>query len=253
MLEDFESSLLGSLPDQLERLWGALEPDQVELETLPAELVERMLAADGRARIEVLPREDLGENAALVAFVDGVREAAPQATGSAVAVLEWARAVVRSFQQALTGAFVAVALVVWLLWRRGRDLLLVLAPLVLAAVLTGAAAVILGIRFNFANVLVLPLLLGVGVDSGIHLVHRHRVLEAGAAAGSAGRVLLGSSTAQAVFFSALTTMGSFGSLVFATHRGFSSLGQLLLIGVTLTLACNLLVLPALIAGTSKRG
>jgi predicted RND superfamily exporter protein len=111
-----------------------------------------------------------------------------------------------------------------------------------------ATAVALGIAFNFANVIVLPLLLGIGVDSGIHLVHRHRVvLESGEPALPPERELLETSTPQAVFFSAVTTMASFGSLAFSDHLGLASLGKLLLIGVAYTTVCNLVVLPALLA------
>ena len=88
--------------------------------------------------------------------------------------------------------------------------------------------------------IVLPLLLGIGVDSGIHLVHRARI------SGSRGRNLLGTSTARAVVFSALTTIASFGTMGLASHLGLATLGQLLTIGVSLTVACNLIVLPSLI-------
>jgi hypothetical protein len=247
-LDSFEKSLTGALVDQMRRLWRALEPGPVSLADLPRDLVVRMLAPDGRARIQVLPSEDLGEMEACAGFVDGVRVEAPQATGSAVSLLEWSRTVSRSFRQALASAVVAVALLLWLLWRRLGDMILVLVPLLLAAGLTVAAAVVLGIRFNFTNVVVLPLLLGIGVDSGIHLVHRHRSALGNGSAATAPEVgLLGTSTARAVFFSALTTMGSFGSLALTTHPGLASLGRLLLIGVTFTLLCNLVLLPALIA------
>ena len=143
---------------------------------------------------------------------------------------------------------IAVALLLGLLWRRVGDMTLVLAPLLLAALLTVATAVIFDIAFNFANVIVLPLLLGIGVDSGIHLVHRHRVaLESGEPALPPERELLATSTPHAVFFSAITTMASFGSLAFSDHLGLASLGKLLLIGVTYTTVCNLVVLPALLA------
>ena len=103
-----------------------------------------------------------------------------------------------------------------------------------------AAAILLEIPFNFADVIVLPLLLGIGVDSGIHLVHRARVGDV------RDNKLLGTSTARAVGFSALTTIASFGSLAFATHMGLATLGRLLTLGVGATLLCNLIVLPALI-------
>ncbi|MGH0030168.1 MAG: MMPL family transporter, partial [Myxococcota bacterium] len=122
---------------------------------------------------------------------------------------------------------------------------LVLVPLGLATVFTVAAAVLLDIPFNFADVIVLPLLLGIGVDSGIHLVHRAR------AGGDSLRNLLGTSTARAVGFSALTTIASFGTMGLATHRGLATLGQLLTLGVAFTLLCNLVVLPALIALRSE--
>ena len=243
----FERSLTGALPGQINRLWRALDAEEVTLESLPPILTARMLASDGRARIEVLPREDLSDTAAHTRFVDTVRDVVPEATGSAVTLLEFGRAVVRSFREALVSALVAVALLLWLLWRRMSDMLLVLAPLILAGLLTAGTAAVFGLAFNFANVIVLPLLLGIGVDSGIHLVHRHRVtIETVGHAEAPERELLGTSTAQAVFFSALTTMASFGTLAFSAHRGFSSLGILLLVGVAYTLLCNLIVLPALL-------
>ncbi|TDJ14268.1 MAG: hypothetical protein E2O66_03475 [Deltaproteobacteria bacterium] len=247
-LERFEHTLLGTLPETLLTLWNALEPDEVTLDSLPQPLVERMLAPDGRARVQILPAYDLADNVAHTRFVDTVVAEIPEATGSALTLVEIARVVIRSFQQALATAVIAVALLLWILWRRPGDVFLALTPLILAALLTVATAILIGLPFNFANVIVLPLLLGIGVDSGIHLVHRHRVaIEAGERV-SPERELLTTSTAQAVFFSALTTMGSFGSLAFSNHMGLSSLGTLLMIGVTWTLLANLVVLPALIAG-----
>jgi predicted RND superfamily exporter protein len=109
-----------------------------------------------------------------------------------------------------------------------------------------AAAVLADIPFNFADVIVLPLLLGIGVDSGIHLVHRVRVVA------ESEVNLLATSTARAVTYSALTTIASFGSLGLATHLGLATLGRLLTIGVGFTLVCNLIVLPALIRRRPRR-
>jgi len=140
----------------------------------------------------------------------------------------------------MLSAFIVIVLFLLILWRRVDDTALVLIPLLLASALTVATAVLADIPFNFADVIVLPLLLGIGVDSGIHLVHRARVVASGEAN------LLATSTARAVAYSALTTIASFGSLGLATHLGLATLGRLLTIGVSLTLLCNLIVLPALI-------
>jgi predicted RND superfamily exporter protein len=111
--------------------------------------------------------------------------------------------------------------------------------LLLAAGLTCATLVVLGHPFNFANVIVLPMLIGMGVDNGVHLVHRHRTHEEEVD-------VLGTSTARAVFYAALTTVMAFGSLGFASHKGMAATGQLLTIGVALTLACYVIVLPAVL-------
>ena len=178
---------------------------------------------------------------ALEAFSDTVLGVAPEATGMAVDVVEFGRVVSSSLGQALGTAAAAIALLVFFLWRRVDDTLLVLAPLGLAGALTGAGMVLAGLSFNFANVIALPLLLGVGVDSAIHLVHRAR---AGGTAPAA--TLLATTTARAVFYSFATTLVSFGNLAFSGHRGIASMGLLLGVGLSLALACNLGVLPALI-------
>jgi hypothetical protein len=145
---------------------------------------------------------------------------------------------------ALIGGVACMALFLVILWRSAWDTLLAFFPLALAAVLTCASLVLLDEPFNFANVIVLPMLVGMSVDSGVHLVHRHRTSAAGD--------VLATSTARAVFYSALTTMLSFGSLAFTPHRGIASIGQLLTIGVGLVLVCYVVVLPAVLEWDDRR-
>ena len=123
--------------------------------------------------------------------------------------------------------------------------LLVVAPLGLATLFTAATSVPLGVPFNFANVIVIPLLLGMGVDTGIHLVHRYR------SEALPGGNLLRTATARAVLLSSLTTVASFGTLGLSTHLGMASLGQLLALGICLILLCNLVILPALLQVTGR--
>ena len=150
-----------------------------------------------------------------------------------------------AFQQATLIAFAAVCIVLLVVLRSVRDTVLVIFPLILAAIYTGAASVLLDLPFNFANVIVLPLLFGLGVASGIHLVIRaRRVADITA--------LMRTSTPRAVLFSALTTIASFGSLALSGHRGMTSMGQLLTIAIVFTLLCALIVLPALLKWTEQR-
>jgi predicted RND superfamily exporter protein len=246
-VEELEISLMGTLREQLRILDAALTAGHVTLENLPGALRERMITADGRVRVQIFPRHDIGDRKNLAAFVDGVREVMPEVAGSAAEILESGRAVVRSLQQAMLGAVVVITIVLLLVWRRIDDTALVLIPLFLAAALTVATTVLLDIPFNFADVIVLPLLLGMGVDSCVHMIHRARCPI------SHDRGVLGTSTARAVFYSALTSIFGFGTMGFASHVGLATLGQMLTLGVTYSLLCNMVVLPALISLRSARG
>jgi hopanoid biosynthesis associated RND transporter like protein HpnN len=245
-IRGLEEALLGTLPAQLDLLRRVLAPEPITVDTLPAALRERLVSADGSMRIEIAPRDDLADEAALARFIESVRGVAPRATGGAVGVYEGKRAIVHAFQQAFALAVVAIAVLLLLLWRNVADTLLAMVPLALAAIFTTALGVLLDIPFNFADVIVLPLLFGLGVNSGIHLVERWRLGDVDI------EHLLDTSTARAVIYSSVNTVGSFGTLGFATHRGIASMGQLLAIGVALTVICNLLVLPALIALYDRR-
>jgi len=238
-LERVEESLVGGLGRSLADLRTSLAARSISEEDLPEELVRRWVAADGTRRVEVIPRADLGDEKALRTFVAEVRTITPRATGEPVINVSAGEAVVAAFRRALIGAAIATLLLLLLALRSVPDASRVVIPLLLAGAMTGAATVVLGLPFNYANVIALPLLLGVGVDNGIHMVHRRR-------AGTApDRDLLETSTARAVLYASLTTIFSFGNLAFSSHPGTASMGRLLTIGMLAVLVCTLVVLPAL--------
>ncbi|MDP6175924.1 MAG: MMPL family transporter, partial [Rhodospirillales bacterium] len=239
-LTTLETRLLTGLPGRLLALRQSLDAEEITLKTLPPGLIRRQVAEDGRARLEVHPKEDLRDRNSLAQFVRAVRAHAPQATGAPVVILEAGQAVLASFFQAGLLTLLAITLVLALLFARLREILLIFAPLVLAGLLTVAAGLIFDLPFNFANVIVLPLLFGLGVAGGVHFVSRER-------AGGDTQAVLASSTPRAVTFSALTTIGSFGSIALSSHPGTASMGLLLTIAIILVLISTLLVLPALMA------
>ena len=246
-LSQLQERLLSTLEGRLRALADSLTAGPVAIADLPAAVREREVAADGRAKVEVYPRENIHEREALERFVAAVRGLAANATGAPVVILEAGNAVLAAFRDAAVIAVVAIAFLLALVLRNARDVLLVFAPLVLAALLTVAASVIAGLPFNFANVIVLPLLFGLGVANGIHLVLRERDARGVAQ-------VVATSTPRAVVFSALTTMGSFASIALSSHPGTSSMGTLLTIAISLTLLCTLVVLPALMAmAPARRG
>ena len=214
---------------------------------LPAHIVRRWVAADGTHRLQVFAKDDLRDRKALERFVESVRTAVADVSGSPVSMLESGRAVAGAFRSALLVAVLATALVLFSLLRNLHDVAFVLGPLLLAGLLTCATMVLLGVPFNFANVIALPLLLGVGVDNGIHMVDRARH---GGTPASANP--LRTSTGRAVVFSTLTTSCSFGQLALSAHPGTASMGLLLSTGMGWTLLCTLLVIPALLTWSQRR-
>ena len=241
-LATLERALLVFLPARLARLRASLDADQVTSKSLPGDLRARFLAADGHARIQVFPAENINDDQALRRFVASVRTIAPKATDSPVEIVESGEVVVGAVRDAALIALAAIVVMLLALLRSVRGTILVILPLALAALVTVAMTVLTGHPFNFANVIVLPLLAGLGVAGAVHLVVR---------AGDSGQVssLLRSSTPRAVILSALTTIASFGSLSVSTHRGMSSMGELLTIAITISLLSTLVVLPALMGWT----
>jgi hopanoid biosynthesis associated RND transporter like protein HpnN len=237
---ELESLVIEDLPERMDWLRRAIAVDTVSFEDLPRLLRERFVDAEGRYRVVALPTGDMSDAEQARAFVDAVARVVPRATGRPSLEVGVGDVVVESFRQAIGLAFVAVLIVLMLSLRSLVDALTVLAPITLAALITVACGVLFDVPFTLANVVAVPLVLGLGVDSGIHVFMRYR--DAGAL-----EDMMSSSTPRAVLLSALTTLAAFGSLSLSPHRGFSGLGILLSISVLALIYCTLIVLPAMIS------
>jgi hopanoid biosynthesis associated RND transporter like protein HpnN len=237
---DLSDALLDPIPDQIARLQANLDVGNITRADLPPQLVLRMLSADGHARIQAYPAEDLWNHAAMVEFVESIREVWPEITGLPVNLVESARVTWKSLRAALLWASLMIAVLLIILWRNALETVIVMLPLLLAVLLTTVSTVIPPITLNFGSVIVLPLLLGIGVDSGIHLVERFREVDGRTEA------LLDSTTARAVLFSGFTTVASFGTLMISLNLGVASLGKLLVVGMAWTLLANLVLLPSIL-------
>ncbi len=232
------AALTRFLPAQLDRLRTALSAKPVTLQSIPPDIARDWVLPGGQARVQVTPKPEASGGPALSAFADQVVAVAPEAGGSAVTIIATARTIVAAFRDAAIGAVVMIAVILFAALRRALDVALVLAPLLLSALLTVVVCIALPLPLNFANIIALPLLLGVGVSFNIYFVMNWR-------AGEQSR--LASATARAVMFSALTTGTAFGSLALSRHPGTASMGDLLLISLACTLASTLVFVPALLA------
>ena len=234
-----QMSLVQGFPRLFEAARQMADLDRVTVDNIDSGFRQRYIAQDGRWRLEVLPKGDMRDPAQLDEFVTAVLKVAPQATGAPVEITGAANVVSSSMSKASVMSLALVLLATFLVLRRLVDVLLVLTPLLLAAALMAGYTVMFNSPFNFANVIVVPLLVGLGIDSAIHYVMRAR--DAGA-----GTDAIRSWTPRAVLISGVTTMGSFGSLWLSAHRGMASMGELLAVAITITLLCTLVVLPQLI-------
>jgi uncharacterized protein len=219
--------------DQLKKSLGA---QPVSLNTLPQDLVGSWKAKDGLMRVEALPRGDPNDNDNLRKFANAVLTAEPTAIGGPVSILKSGDTVVNAFIHAGVYALVVIGLLLWITLRRISDVLMTLVPLLVAGAVTLEICVLIKLPLNFANIVALPLLLGIGVAFKIYYVTAWR----------SGRTnLLQTSLTRAIFFSAMTTATAFGSLWLSSHPGTSSMGKLLALSLLTTLAAVLLFQPAL--------
>lgn len=220
----------------LDGMKALLTAEPVTAKNLPHELVDAWKAKDGLIRIEALPKGDPNDNDNLRKFADAVLTAEPTAIGGPVSILKSGDTIVRAFIHAGIWALVVIGVLLWITLRRFTDVLMTLVPLLVAGAVTLEICVLIGLPLNFANIVALPLLLGIGVAFKIYYVVAWR----------SGRTnLLQTSLTRAIFFSALTTATAFGSLWLSSHPGTASMGKLLALSLVTTLAAVLLFQPAL--------
>ena len=221
---------------------ASFQAQPVTLQNLPPSLVRDWTTPDGRARISVVPKGDANSNKVLRRFIAAVTALAPDAAGPLFSIRKSGETVLKAFIQAGVVSFIAITTLLFLVLRRPRDVAITMAPIILTGLLTLGSCVVIGQPLNFANIIALPLLFGIGVAFHIYFVMSWR---------SGGSHLLTSSLARAVFFSALATATGFGSLWMSTHPGTASMGKLLMISLVWTLVSALIFQPALMGAPDK--
>jgi hopanoid biosynthesis associated RND transporter like protein HpnN len=231
-----ETVFVQPLKTTLDDLRHLLQAQTITVDNLPKGLARDWITPDGQAHVDVAPKGDPNNNAVLVAFAHAVQSVAPDATEGPIAILEARRTVVTAFIVAGACALLSIAIILFITLRRISDVLLTLIPLLMAGVVTLEICVLIGMPLNFANIIALPLLLGVGVAFKIYYIMAWREGQTN---------LLQSVLTRAVTFSACTTATAFGSLWFSSHPGTSSMGKLLAISLMTTMAAAALFQPIL--------
>jgi uncharacterized protein len=237
LLLKVSNHLLAGFPEAHATLVGALSPQTITLADVPQDVKASWIAADGRYRVQIFPKTKRFDAQNLQAFVSEVRRIAPSAVGPPLTIVESGKIVINAFMVASILATIGTALLLWLTLRNFGDVLRTVGPLLLAGVWTLGLCAALDFPITFANIIGLPLLLGIGITYPVYHVIAWR---------AGDEELLSSPMARGVFFSALTTMAAFGTLALSQHPGTAGMGILLSIALTFALAATYLILPALL-------
>jgi hopanoid biosynthesis associated RND transporter like protein HpnN len=225
------------LPQALAQLVTSLNAGPITRATLPASVAQNWFLPSGQVRVEALPSAAAQSTEGLREFSQAVLAVAPNAGGPAISTIATAGTILSSFREAAILAFVAIAIILFAVFRTLRESLFVLATLALSALLTALFAWMAHMSINYANIIALPLLLGVGVSFNVYFVMNFR---------AGMRRFLASATAHAVLFSALTTGTAFGTLAASADRGTASMGELLLLSLAAVLISTFTFLPAML-------
>ena len=241
-LERAQRVLTASLPAALDEVRASLNPDPVTLQSLPPDLRSQWLTAKGEALVDIAPKGDAGDPAALARFVSAVRKIAPDASGPPVTITAVGDTILGAFIEALVLSTLAIIALLFAILRRPVHVLLTVIPVALSFMATLATLAVAGEAINLENLIALPLLLGIGVSFNIYTVMAWR---------DGASTRLRASLSHAILFSALTTGASFAALAFSAHPGTASLGRLLLTALFWTLVSALVVQPALLSFASN--
>ncbi len=246
-LQGFSQTLFVDYRNKIADLKRSMHPAPVEMKDLPQDLKDRFVSTDGKYLLLVYPNINIWEREAMEKFLYEMRTIDPDVTGNAVHMFESSLLMIDGYISAGLYALTAIFLYLMLTLRNIRTTLLVMLPTLAGAILTLGLMRLTGVQFNLANLVILPLILGIGVVDGVHILHRYREEP------ECGENVVSKSTGQAVMLTSLTTMIGFGSLMVADHQGVYSVGLVLTLGVGSCLITSVTLLPALMKLCCARG
>lgn len=236
----FDERLAGDLAEDLHRLREVAQPTAITVADLPPALRDRFVGKNGQWLLRAFARDSIWDFEPLKDFVRQAQTVDPQATGKPFATLEGLRGMRNGFLWAGVYALLAIVVVLALDFRNPALVVGALAPLAIGLVCALGILQLLGLALNPANLIALPLIVGVGVDNGVHVLHDYQARRRDR------RYALSHSIGRGILVAGLTTVLGFGTLMISTHRGLASLGLFLAVGVTCCLIAALVFLPALL-------
>jgi len=245
-LQVFEQRLAGDLAEDLHRLREVATPAPIVLADLPSDLRVRYVGQSGKWLLRIFARESLWEFPQLEQFTQRIHAIDPDATGKPFGTVEGLKAMKNGLQRAGIYAFLVIVAVLWIDFRSWKRTAIAVAPLVLAVVLSLGLLGLFGVPLNPANMIAFPLILGVGVDNGVHILHDYLLRRRNKGA------TISYAIGRGVLVKAMTTMIGFGTLMISSERGLVGLGLILTLGVGCSMLTALVFLPAVLHLRARR-
>jgi hopanoid biosynthesis associated RND transporter like protein HpnN len=236
----FEKAAAHAFALKLEQFKGMLDPSEITIENLPAELRNHFVGRSGIYLVQIYPRGDVWEDLPLANFIGALRSIDSDVTGAPVQAYSIATVMRRGYERAALLALIAVFVFVFVDFRNLRDAVLATVPLLFGGIWLLETMGWLGWEFNLANLFAVPIIIGTGVDNGVNMLYRWREER------DKSRLILTTAVGKSVTIASLTTIAGFAALIPATHRGIASLGWVLSLGVLFILIATLVVLPAIL-------
>jgi hypothetical protein len=246
LLREYQARLSADLLARLHGLAAIASPEPVTPADLTPALVGRFISPHGKWLMQIYPKSQIWDIKPLEKFIADVRSVDPEATGTPLQTYEASKAIKHSYETAGIYALVAVCLFLLIDFRNLRDCLLALLPPLAGTALMFGVLGLCDIDLNPANLIVLPLVVGLGVDGGVHVIHDFRSQRQDRPYTPSASVI------NAMFVNATTTMVGFGSMMIAAHRGLYSLGLVLTIGVGTCLLVSIVLVPAILTWMTRR-
>jgi uncharacterized protein len=237
-LAAFQQALFWDLRNTFQTLQTQDNSAPLQPADLPPALRDRFIGVTGKYLLLVYPKKDIWQRENQKEFITEIRAIYPTLTGTPVQLYEYTALLKNSYIQAAWYSLIAIALMVFFHFRGPGAVILSLIPVAIGTLWLIGLMGVLGIEFNPANIMTLPLVIGIGVTNGIQILNRYA--EEGTPS------ILTRSTGKAVLVSGLTAISGFGSLILAKHRGIHSLGCVMAMGIATCMVAGLTFLPALL-------
>ena len=245
-LTAFQKKLFQDFSEKFRLLKNNVQPSgPIREEDVPEEIKRRFQGESGRYLLQIFPEQDIWQKENMTTFVSQLQEVEKEVTGPSIVGFIAIDLMKKGYLQGALYAIIAIFFVVLVTFRRIKETVFALIPLIFTVVWTLGWMGWLKLPFNLANAIALPLLLGIVVDDGIHVVHRFRENP------DSGESLVTGSTAQAISLTSWTTMIGFGSLLISKHYGIFSLGLLVSLAVGTAWILSLILLPVLLSWWGK--